>query len=83
MSLVAFNLHLNARYNIRTNFYWQSNRLKNGGQYTEFKGALSGLRQFLATESPFEMLKNAFYSTLKALFVLTTFKLLSLLFVRV
>ena len=32
-----------------------------------FKGALSDLRQFLATESPLKMMKNAFYFTLKAL----------------
>ena len=32
-----------------------------------FKGALSGLRQFLAAESPLKMMKNAFYFTLKAL----------------
>ena len=33
-----------------------------------FKGALSDLRQFLATESPLKMMKNAFYFTLKKLF---------------
>ena len=38
------------------------------------KGALSGLRQFLATESPLQMMKNAFYFTSKALFVLKIFK---------
>ena len=27
------------------------------------KGALEGLRQFLATESPLKMMKNAFYFT--------------------
>ena len=31
------------------------------------KGILSSLRQLLATESPLKMMKNAFYSTLKAL----------------
>ena len=38
-----------------------------------FKGAFSGLRQFLAAESPLKMMKNAFYFTSKALkvFVLT------------
>ena len=41
------------------------------------KGALSGLRQFLATESPLKMMKNAFYFTLKALFVLKIFTFLS------
>ena len=45
--------------------------------YYAFKGALSGLRQFLATESPLKMMKNAFYFTSKALFVLKIFKLLS------
>ena len=40
-----------------------------------FKGALQGLRQFLATESLLKMMKNAFYFTLKALFVLKIIKL--------
>ena len=42
-----------------------------------FKGALSGLRYFLATESPLRMMKNAFYFTPNALFVLKIFKFLS------
>ena len=42
-----------------------------------FKGALSGLRQFLATESPLKTMKNPFYFTLEALFVLKVFKFLS------
>ena len=37
-------------------------------------GALSGLRQFLAADSPLKMMKNAFYFTSKALFVLKIFK---------
>ena len=45
-----------------------------------FKGALSALRQFLAIESPLKMMKNAFYFTSKALFVLKIFKFLSWLF---
>ena len=45
-----------------------------------FKGALSGLRQYLSTESPLEMMKNAFYFTSKALFALKIFKFLSWLF---
>ena len=40
-------------------------------------GALSGLRQFLATESPLKIMKNAFYFTSKALFVLKIFNFLS------
>ena len=43
----------------------------------KIKGALSGLRQFLATESPLKMMKNAFYFTLKAFFVLKIFTFLS------
>ena len=45
-----------------------------------FKGALSGQRQFLAAESPLKMMKNAFYFTSKALFLLKIFKFLSWLF---
>ena len=37
------------------------------------EGVLSLLRQFLATESPLRMKKNAFCFTLKALFVLKIF----------
>ena len=43
-------------------------------------GALSGLRQSLVTESPLKMMKNAFYFTSRALFVLKIFKFLSWLF---
>ena len=39
-------------------------------------GALLDLRQFLGTEIPLNMMKNAFYFTLKSLFVLKIFKLL-------
>ena len=44
------------------------------------KGALSGLRQLLATESPLKMMKNGFYFTSKALFVLKIFKFFVLTF---
>ena len=39
--------------------------------------ALSDLRQYFATESPLKVIKNAFYFTSKALFVLKIFKSLS------
>ena len=42
-----------------------------------FKGTLPDLRQFLATESPLKMMKNAFYFTSKAIFALKMFKVLS------
>ena len=48
-----------------------------------FKGELSGQRQFLAIESPLKMMKNAFYFTSKALFVLKIFMFLSCFFGRV
>ena len=48
-----------------------------------FKGALSGLRQFLATESPLKMMRSTFYFTSKALFVVKVFKFLSWLFSHV
>ena len=47
---------------------------------TNFKGTSSGLRQFLATESPLKRMKNAFYFTLKPLFVFKIFRFLSWLF---
>ena len=44
------------------------------------KGALSGVRQFVAAGNPLKMMKNAFNFTLKALFVLKIFRFLSRLF---
>ena len=41
------------------------------------KGALPGLRQFLANQSPLKVMKNAFYFISKALFVFKIFKFLS------
>ena len=42
-----------------------------------FKGALSGLKQFLANETLLKMMRNAFYFTLKTLFVLKIFRFLA------
>ena len=42
-----------------------------------FKDLLPGLRQFLATESPLRMMKNAFYFISRTLFVFSIFKFLS------
>ena len=50
------------------------------GRLCVAQGALLGLRQFLATGRPLNMMKNAFYFILKPLFVLKIFKFLSLLF---
>ena len=47
------------------------------------KGTLLGLGQFLATESPLKMKKNAFYFTSKAFFVLKILKVLTSLFAYV
>ena len=41
------------------------------------KSELSGLKQFSATESPLTIMKNAYYFTLKALFVLKISKFMS------
>ena len=44
------------------------------------KGAVSGLKQFLTTENPLKLMRNAFYFILKAVFVLMIFKFLFWLF---
>ena len=44
------------------------------------KGALQGLRQFLISESPLKMMKNAFSFILKVLFVLKIINFLLWLF---
>ena len=49
-------------------------------RFLAVKGALSGLRQFLTTESPLKIMKKAFYFTWEALFVLKIIKFLSYLF---
>ena len=51
--------------------------------YGLLKDALSGLRQFLATESPLKIMRNAFYFTSKALFGLKIFEFLSWFFGQV
>ena len=45
--------------------------------YEYFQGQLSCLRQFLITESPLKIMKNAFCFMLKAPFVLGIFTFLS------
>ena len=45
--------------------------------FEQIKGPLLGLRQFPVTENPLKMMKNNFYFTLKALFVLKIFIFLS------
>ena len=50
------------------------------GGWKGVKDALVGLIRFLTTESPLKIMKNAFYVTLKILFVLKVLKCLSLLF---
>ena len=46
----------------------------------DLRGALSDLRRFLATERPLKMMKNAFYFTSKAFFILKILKFLSWFF---
>ena len=52
-------------------------------KYKSVKGTLSGLKQFLANKSSLKIMKNAFYFTSKALFVLKIFKFLSRFFYHV
>ena len=75
-----------------TNFVWRHKSLKESRKETtwpwnmrfihfliketKLKGALSGLRQFLAIASQLKMTRSAFYFTLKALFVLEIFQIL-------
>ena len=54
--------------------------LKSGMEILKFKGALSRLRQLLASESPLKMMKNAFYFNSKTLFFFKIFKFLSEIF---
>ena len=64
-------------------FFWirgVHNTKPPGESSLNFKGAFSALRQFLATESPLKMIKNAFYFNSKALFILKVFKFLSWIF---
>ena len=58
-------------------------RIAGDQRFVMLKGAFSCLRWFLATGSPLKMIKNAFYFTSKAFFVLKIFEFLSLLFGRV
>ena len=53
-------------------------KIKTFSKIKKFKA--SGLSQFLTTESPVHMMKNAFYFTLKAHFIFMIFKLLSGIF---
>ena len=46
-------------------------------QGSGLKGPISSLKQFLTIESSLQMMKNAFYSMLKALFILDIFTFLS------
>ena len=48
-----------------------------GSVNSKLKDAFSGLRIFFATESPLNMMKNAFYSIIKSLFARKIFNFLS------
>ena len=50
------------------------------GNSNTIKGAISGLRQFLAIDSPFKAMINAFYFTSKTIFLFKIFKFLFSLF---
>ena len=65
--------------NLTANFWTFDTFEQEGWNLWLLKGALSGLKQFLATESPLKMMKNAYFTS-KALLILKIFKFLSLLF---
>ena len=59
-------------------YHLQTWYIRVGSRVAErLKGALLGLNQILAAESPLKMMKNAFYFTSKALSVLKMCKFLS------
>ena len=49
-------------------FFWRGGFFFIKGYYYTLKGALSGLRQFLAIGRPLKMMKNVFYFTSRAFF---------------
>ena len=55
-------------------FLWQHKNNLRLQFRSSFKGALPGLRQFFAIESPLKVMRNIFYFTSKGLFVLKIFK---------
>ena len=59
LSLHILYMLIYSRFGCKIRLFWW-NKFSN-----LIKGALSGLRQFSAAESPFKMLKNAFYSRQK------------------
>ena len=61
------------------NFFLQNSE-EFSANVRKIKKVLSGLRQFVITKSPLKMMEKDFYFSLKALFVLKIFKLLSRLF---
>ena len=78
MTSVTPELTYSSMLLMKTTFEYIKTSIRNHKHsHSSLKGALSGLRQFLAAESPLKMMKNAFYFTSKALFVLKIFKFLS------
>ena len=77
------NFEINLVFLIKPFFYMTKSLVKNLNilkTKRAFKGKLSGSWQILATVSTLKMMKNAFYFTLKATFILKMFKFLPLLF---
>ena len=70
------SIHKICKVFVISRFCYHTAKLTHQVFWEIIKGALSGLRQFLATESSLKMMKNNFYFTLKALSVLKIFKFL-------
>ena len=74
-----FSLILKLGLSIKDSIKLKINFLFSYEKVNLFKGVLSGLRRFLAIESPLKRMENAIYFTLKALFVLNVLKILKCL----
>ena len=75
-NLSATNYQINVK-KLSSNPFIRDRQMSSPGSIED---ALSGLGQLLATKSPLKMVKNVFYFTLKALFVVKIFKFLSWVF---
>ena len=72
MFLTTFNYQVECEIrNVKDEIFGIFKKCSNCKQL--FIDTLASLRQFLSTESPLKIMENAFYFTLKYLFVLKTF----------
>ena len=63
MNIMSITKYLSLKPNTKSNTMDIEQITSTFNNYASIKGALSGLRQFLATKSPLKMMKTAFYFT--------------------